>query len=256
MRPLAVSMLAFSLAGCVSTEVAKFQPKGAGQSAIVRDGRPALVSKRKNSVVLVSPLGREMRSGSRPVYVLAVTNLSGQPLDLKVGNIRVTQKRGDQIEALQVIGYDQLVSEERTRQVVGAILVGLAAGANAAAAANAGHGTSYSTVSAGGRTATVQTTFYSPTAAAVAQANAVAQNDAMIANTVEVGRQNMAALEREVVKDHSVMPGEWYGGQLHFSPPTQPTDGSPKTYSILVPIGADVHEIEVVQGAAGASNPS
>jgi hypothetical protein len=45
---------------------------------------------------------------------------------------------------------------------------------------------------------------YDPTAAAVAQSQAAAQNDAMIASTIERGRQNLDALERSVIKDNTI----------------------------------------------------
>jgi hypothetical protein len=64
----------------------------------------------------------------------------------------------------------------------------------------------------------VNTVGYSPTANAVAQANASAQNEAIISATIERGQQNMVALERGVIKDNTMLPGEWYGGQLHVAP--------------------------------------
>jgi len=136
-----------------------------------------------------------------------------------------------------------LVQEEKNRQVAAAIFTGLAAGANAYGASQAGHG-SYTTPS--GRTGT----FYSPTAAAIAQGNAAAQNEAMVAATVETGQRNMAMLEQAVIKDNTLIPGEWYGGQLHLAPPTD-QGGGPKTYTIILTIGTERHVINVSQGLAG-----
>ena len=94
-------------------------------------------------------------------------------------------------------------------------------------------------------------TFYSPTAAAIAQGNAAAQNDAMIAATVETGQRNMAVLEQSVIKDDTLLPGEWYGGQLHLAPPTD-QGGGPKIYTIVITVGPDRHVVEISQGPAGA----
>ncbi len=105
-----------------------------------------------------------------------------------------------------------------------AVLAGVAGAANAYSASQAGYG-SYTTPS--GRTGT----FFSPTAAAIAQNNAAVQNDAMFAATVEAGQRNMAVLERSVIMDNTQMPGEWYGGQLHLAPPTDQGSSSQKTYS-------------------------
>ena len=57
-----------------------------------------------------------------------------------------------------------------------------------------------------------------PAAAAIAQSNANAQNAEMISATIERGQANMAMLERAVIKDNTLLPGEWYGGQLHIAP--------------------------------------
>jgi SOS response associated peptidase (SRAP) len=44
-------------------------------------------------------------------------------------------------------------------------------------------------------------------------------NQVMIASTIESGPQRMAALEQTVIKDITVVPEGWYGGQLHLPPP-------------------------------------
>lgn len=207
---------------------------------MVRDGRPALVSRQKNSIVLVSPASRNVQTNGRPVFVVGITNITKQPIDFRVAQVEVTQVVNGQAVAMTVITYEQLVQEERTRQVAAAILTGLAAGANAYGASRAGYGT-YTTPS--GRTGT----FYSPTAAAIAQGNAAAQNDAMISATVERGQANMAQLEQAVIKDNTLLPGEWYGGQLHLSPPADPPSGSGKNYTIALIVGNERHVIDVSQ---------
>jgi len=83
---IAVAMLS----GCASTVTVRFQPK-ADQRSLVRDGRSALVSRRKNAMVLVSPATREFRPGGRPVLVVGINNLSKGPLDFKVSDIQGTQ---------------------------------------------------------------------------------------------------------------------------------------------------------------------
>jgi hypothetical protein len=224
------------LTGCVTGEVARFEAKGPTQQAIVRDGRSAIVSRKKESIVLVSPAGRQFQSGQRPVFVVGVTNIGRQPIEFRVANVSVTQMAGDKRVGLAVVTYEQLVVEERNRQVAAAILTGLAAGANAAAASQAGYGRSYGAVyGPGGRVATYSATTFSPTANAIAQANAAVQNEAMIANTIEQGRANMAALEQGVIKDNTMMPGEWYGGQLHFEAP-QSAGNAPKVSFLTGPL--------------------
>jgi hypothetical protein len=70
----------------------------------------------------------------------------------------------------------------------------------------------------------------------------------MVATTIENGQRNMAVLEQAVIKDNTLMPGEWYGGQLDLAPPTDQAGGQ-KTYTIVITVGSDV--IDVAQGPAG-----
>ncbi|MGT2437806.1 hypothetical protein ACU4GH_20535 [Bradyrhizobium betae] len=91
----------------------------------------------------------------------------------------------------------------------------------------------------------------SQTAAVIAQGNAAAQNDAMISATIETGQRNMTVLEQAVIKDNTLLPGEWYGGQLHLTPPTD-QGGAQKTYTVVTTVGSDRHVIDVAQGVPGA----
>jgi hypothetical protein len=239
---------ALALAGC-AREVANFQA-GPGQQSIMRDGQPALVSRAKNSIVLVKPATRDFKLGARPVFIVGIYNMGATPLEFRVADISATQTINQQVAQLQVITYENLVQEERSRQVAAVLLTGLAAGANAYSAAHAGYYNSNSTVVTPHGTYQVQTTGYSPTANAIAQANASAQNEAMISATIEQGQQNLANLEHSVIKDDTVMPGEWYGGQLYLQPPSSGSNNTPKTYSIAILVGQDRHQIDVVQSAA------
>ena len=103
-----------------------------------------------------------------------------------------------------------------------------------------------------GRADEVHTAGYSPTAAAIAQSNAAAQNEAMIGATIARGRQTMAALARTVIKDNTLLPGEWYGGALHIAPLVS-TDEASKSCTITIEVGADRHDILVAQGPAAQS---
>lgn len=239
-RLLAFAALSAALSGCVTNETVQFKAINANQQAMMRDGQPALVSRQKTSVVLVKTAKRELQSGGRPVFVVGINNLGRAPVDFRVSQVEANQVVNGQEFAMQVVTYEMLVQEERNRQIAAAIIGGLAAGANAYSASRAGYG-SYTTPS--GRTGT----FYSPTAAAIAQGNAAAQNEAMFAAQIERGQQNMAMLEQAVIKDNTLMPGEWYGGQLHLSPPTNPPSGNQKSYTIVITVGSERHVIDVAQ---------
>jgi hypothetical protein len=248
---VAALVCAVVLGGCVTTETVQFQPK-ADQQSITRDGVPGIVSTKKDSIVIARPAAREFQIGGRPVFVLAIFNRGRTPQEFRVSNVAVTQHVSGNDAALKVITYEELLSEEKTRQTLAAIGTGLAVAGNAMSASRAGYYHSSSTVyTPRGGTYQVHTTGYSPAAAAIAQSNANAQNAELISATIERGQANMAMLERAVIKDNTLMPGEWYGGQLHIAPLAS-QDG-PKIYTISVSVGSDRHEIQIAQGSAPSS---
>ena len=59
----------------------------------------------------------------------------------------------------------------------------------------------------------------------------------------------MAALEGTVIKDNTLLPGEWYGGALHIAPLVS-SDQASKTYTITIEVGTDRHDIVVTQAPA------
>lgn len=247
-RFFAASLCVFSLSGCVTTERVRFGA-GPGQTALQRDGRPAVSSVQRASIAILSTYRREIPYGGRVAFVLGLHNRSGAPMDFRVEDISVIQAiPGRSSQRIEVFTFERLQQEERNRQVAQAILVGLAAGANAAAAANAGHYRSNTTIYTPRGTVYATTTGYSPGLAAAAQANAAVQNAAMVDAAVAQGQANMARLENEYIKDHTLLPGEWYGGVVAIEPPVADDERSrPKTYTMRIRVGGDVHVFEVTQ---------
>jgi len=244
MRNLGIVALCAALGGCVSnSETIAFRASNPQQQAMMRDGQPALVSRQKGSLVLVRPASRQLQANGRPVFVVGINNLGKQPTEFRVGQVEAVQHVAGSDFSMQIVTFEMLQQEEKNRQVAAAILTGVAVAANSYSASNAGRGT-YTTPS--GRTGT----YYSPTAAAIAQNNAAIQNEAMVAATVETGQRNMAMLEQAVIKDNTLMPGEWYGGQLHLAPPTDQAGGQ-KSYTIVITVGQDRHVVDVAQGPTG-----
>jgi hypothetical protein len=240
-------LLVLSIGGCVSTEQVSFKA-GVGQTAMQRDGRPAVSSIGKNSIALLSRVGRELPQGQRVGYVLALQSRGQTPLDFQVSSIDVVQSFPDRpSQPIEVLTFAKLQREEQTRQIIGALLVGVAAGANAAAASRAGYYNARSTVYTPRGTYSVATTGYSPIAAAIAQGNANAQNAAMVDAAVAQGQANMARLEHEYIKDHTLLPGEWYGGLVGIEPPAYSSADDVKTYTMTIRVGPDTHTFNVVQ---------
>jgi hypothetical protein len=246
MRIVVVLACALACAACTQ-EAVRFRA-GPGQQAIVRDGRPAVISQKQNSLVMIRPALRQFPSGTRPVFVVGIRNLARTPLDFTVSNVTVTQTARAETVPMKVFTYEDLVAEEQTRQVVAALLVGAAAGANTALAAQAGNRTTTTTGYGPTGSYSYQTTIYSPSAALSAHRRAMRQNQKFIDAAIKEGQNNLAALERKVIKDNTLMPGEWYGGALHVEAPTQAAGASgPKRYVIALTVGPDRHEIEVLQ---------
>jgi hypothetical protein len=220
---------------------------GQGPAAsFIRDGQPALVSEKKNSIVLIRPATRQMTPGGRPVFVVGIRNLTQTPVDFLVGNVQVTQVTAHNTIPLKIFTYEELVQEEHTRQVVTAILVGTAAGLNSYSASGAGYSNNRSTRYNATGAHTTYTTSYSSYRAIAAQNRAARENEKMTDAAIAQGQANLNNLERDVMKDNTLMAGEWYGGTLQFQPPTQ-EEATPKTYTIALQVGSERHEIDIVQ---------
>ena len=154
----------------------------------MRDGQPALVSRQKTSLVLVRPAARQVQANGRPVFVVGINNLGKQPVDFQIGQVEAVQRVGGTDYGMQIVTFEMLQHEEKNGRWRWRSWR-IAAGANAYSASRAGYG-SYTTPS--GRTGT----FYSPTAAVIAQNNAALENEAMFAATVESGRATWRRLSR------------------------------------------------------------
>ena len=95
------------LAGCSSPQRIMLSP-GHGQESLVRDGSPALVSQKKNLVMLRAN-NRLVESGSRPAFTLVVRNLSSKSETLLESAITAQQTVSGRSVALRVYRYDELI---------------------------------------------------------------------------------------------------------------------------------------------------
>jgi len=213
---------AITLSACVTAETVRFTPQGENQQLVLRDGHHHVVSRTKNSIVGIRPATRQIQANARPVYILNIQNTSRQPMNFIVANMTVEQIVGNDRAPLQVLTHGELETEEKNRQAARMVLAAVAAGANTYSTANRGYW---------------------------AQAHTQARNEDMLTNVAVTGQQNLAALEALVIKDHTVMPGEHYGGQIHISPPEQQSGA--KNYLITVVVGNETHQFRVTQAAGG-----
>lgn len=221
-----VVLASLVLAGCVTSQTTSFRA-AQGQQALMRDGRATLQSARAKTVIVASPLARETPLGARSSLVVGIRNVSPQPVTFQLAEVRATQIGGPADgNELKVFSYDELVTEERNRQVAAAILAGVAAGANSYGAARSSH---------------------NPYVRAWNQQIAAQQNTDLAVSVAAQGEINLAALETSIIKDNTLMPGETYGGVIVVSPPTTADVAAPSSYRLSIGIGGERHDLEVNQ---------
>lgn len=222
----AVAIATLFLTGCVTTQTTTFRA-AQGQQTMVRDGRAALQSARAKTIVVASPSARETPLGARSSLVVGIRNVSGQPVTFQLADVTATQIGGPgDGKELKVYTYEELVTEEKNRQVAAAILAGVAAGANAYGASRSSH---------------------NPYVRAWNQQIAAQQNAQLAASVAVQGDINLAALEMNIIKDNTLMPGETYGGVLVVAPPTTAETTQPSSYRLSMVIAGERHDLLVDQ---------
>lgn len=241
---LIAAALASGLAGCSAPERVILNATD-GQQSIVRDGIPALISTKKH-IVMLRPNARQLGGNSRPAFTIVVRNQGSKPETFLETGVRAQQKIGNQTIAVRVFSYDELVQEETDRQRMAAVGAALAAAGRGVQAANAGYTTTTGTIHGPYGTSSYVAQGYDPARAQAAQSLAAAETQADIDALRSTGERNLTALENTILKDNTVMPGEWYGGTIVLSPPLEATRGG-KSYSISIRFGGEEHKFAVSQ---------
>ena len=227
------------------------------QRSMTRDGVPALLSTKKHVVVL-RPASSLIQYGGRPAFVVAVYNSSKQPADFRVSGITAQLASGSD---LHVYTYDELVAEAQRKQRWATFAVALGGVATAMSAANAGNthttgtysGNSYGTYSgsingtySGASTGTFSASTYDAGRAYAAQQHASAQTAANFAAIQAQSQQALNHLQNAILKDNTVMPGEWVGGIVILDSPDKARDEI-ATYRVDVQFGGELHSFVVNQ---------
>ena len=148
-------------------------------------------------------------------------------------------------EQLKVFSYQELEEEENSRQAMQAFAAALSGIGRSMQAANAGYsydsGTYNSYGGYGNNTYGSYSGYsYDPYAAQAAQSAAQAQTDADFARIKATGEQNMAELQRTILKMQTVAPGQWYGGTVVVQMPDPEDTAVPVT--VRVNVGSETHE--------------
>lgn len=247
------------LCGCASNDHISLVADQS-QQALTRDGVPALLST-KRQVVLLRPASSLIQSAGRPAFVIAVYNPGKRPVELRASGITAQLNDAGGPVNLHVYSYEELVAEVQRKQKWAAFGAALQGAALAMNAANAGYthtngiysGNSYGRYSgalngtySSATSGTFSATTYDPGRAFAAQQYANAQTTANFAAIQVQGRQALDQLQTAILKDNTILPGEWVGGIVVLDAPTKGRDGS-ATYRIDVQLAGEVHSFVVSQ---------
>jgi len=248
MRIWVAAFYGLVLCGCSAPKDVYSLKPSHDQQAVVRDGVPALVSSRKH-IVFLRPLASHQVSYERPRFVVALLNRGKAAATLKVSDIVVEASQPRRVK-MRVYTHAELAQEVESQRNTQLVLGALSAAAGAYSAAQSGYsyttgsysrtgpyGTSYGTYNA---------TTYNP-AAAQAAAEANAQRAANNIADIETQAQGkLAELQATVIKDHTLMPGEWHGGLIVLAPPER-GEAAAAEYSILISFDGEQHSFTVTQ---------
>jgi hypothetical protein len=186
---------------------------------------------------------------------LLVMNHGDKPFNFGPENVSAKLADGTSVA---IITYEQLVHEEKHREMWAAIAVGLGAAANSISAANAGYysgtahysgssfgsvgGTSYSATSYG----SASVSGYNAGQAQLAQSVANAENQANFDRLVSQNAGNMQAL-KAYMRTTTVDPQQMFGGSVMFELPKEARDSKadvPVTF--VITINGEEHKFDTV----------
>ena len=226
------------LTGCVTTgtDVVSLQARPK-QEFVTREGARLLASRQPNSVVVLRTTANEFSGEARPTFFLGIENISKRPVDFRLANVSA-MVTSPQRQALKVFSYDELVAEAHDRNADEALTsLVLAGAADKASRDTAGKLDILGNLGADGAS----------TQSKQVRSSAAAGNSIMVGGAVLEGMERLDELGQTALKDGRLMPGQWHGGQVHVE---RPSAEGRRTYTLVVVVGPDRHEFDVVQQTA------
>lgn len=187
-------------------------------------GTPTFISTMPASAVEIAvPEGQK---GKRIRIAVLALNFGTTPDSLGYENIRVGTTGG---AAANLITYEQLQGQARTRAAWAALFVGLAAGLNTYAAARYG-GAGY----------VGHVRYYDPVAGQMAVDRADAENDAAFSSIAQTLDTELANLDGSVLRTTTIDPRTVFGGVVVFD---LPKGASVRDMVVTVTFEGDTHAI-------------
>jgi hypothetical protein len=247
---IALTIIAVSISACATSDQISLIAEP-DQQSLTRDGVQALASKKKHFVML-KPGSRVLRSSARPSFVVAIRNMGDAPLEFRTSDLKAELVSGNRSKAaLRIFSYKELVGEAEDERDTQLVIAALAGAANSFSAANAGYANttgSYSAYGSNGDSAygTYSARTYDPYRAQMAQREAANQTANDIAAIEADGERSLETLADTIIKDHTILPGEWYGGSVVLQVPPKSEDGAAE-YRISVHVESEAYTFKVAQ---------
>jgi hypothetical protein len=174
------------------------------------------------------------------------------PIEFRTADLKAELVSGNTKKAgLRIFSYEELVGEVEDQRNTQLVIAALAGAANSFSAANAGYVNTtgrYSAYGSQGGSAygTYTATTYDPYRAQLAQQSAANQTADNFAAIEADGERSLEILADTIIKDHTIFPGEWYGGSVVLEAPPKLDDGTIE-YRLSVQVGSEAHTFKVAQ---------
>jgi len=216
------------------------------QKVFYKDGREMLISGKKSSIVGLHTEDRHMTFGMRQDFFVAAKNKSNENVVFSTENISALSNE----LPLKIYSYEDLKSEEDTRQAV-ALFSATAGGiADSISASRAGYSNTYGTYSGSvyANNGTSAQTFgsysgstYDYAAAEAAKNAAEANSKARFAAIEKEGHIRSTFLDQTALKKETIFPQGWVSGFVKIDMP-KAIEGH-QTITFVVNIAGEEHRL-------------
>ena len=228
------------------------------QTFFFKDGRQVIVSRKANSIATIAASQGKFPINTRPSFIIAVNNLSPQPVTFSTENVAFTMEGKE----LKVFSYQELVQEIEQQRRSAAMTHALIGAAGVLGAAMDGgrtyHSGTYQTQTSiygnnnlytGNTTGVYSGTTYDPLATFQAQNTINAQTANNIAAVNSDADKRIDIVQNTILKKETVLPNTWYGGYIRISRLAE--SQTPKRIKTTISIGKDIHEFFFVFAQEG-----
>nr|DAG38733.1 MAG TPA: Prokaryotic membrane lipoprotein lipid attachment site [Caudoviricetes sp.] len=229
------------------------------QEMLYSNGQRAIVSKLKNTAIIVVP--NSFKSGERMRVYVQTANRTNEKFDFDSKSVSADTGSLVERKVLRVYTYDDLVAEERSRQAWAAFAIALSGVSNSIAASNAGYSYTTGTYSGsyggniyspygpssygydGTYSGTYSGTTYNPYISQLAQQQATDKMTSQLMSIESKSNSVVESLGNSILRYNTVYPNSICGGQVEIDAPTV-NEKEEIFFWLDIETGADVHEFK------------